>query len=119
MQLFKHFSFFTLFSLFLISTLALSTPVLAKEDKKDKKDKIKVKVLQNSENNDCLYIGDVLLRVKYKLRSQDTARIVVEVTHDNMTYHEANGIDIERGKDTTIIGFDAGECIADMRVVIK
>jgi hypothetical protein len=84
---------------------------------KVKKDKIKVNVLQNAESNDCKFMGEVLLRVKYKLRSQDSAQLVVELSRDDTLYFEATAIDIKRGKDVTIIGFDAGECATDMRVV--
>jgi hypothetical protein len=87
--------------------------------KKQQKDKIKVKVLQNREHDECMFMDEVVIRVKYRLRTADYAALSVELANDGMSFYEATSIDIERGKGKMIITFDAGACATDMRVVVK
>jgi hypothetical protein len=87
--------------------------------KKQQKDKIKVKVLQNREHDECMFMDEVVIRVKYRLRTADYAALSVELANDGMSFYEAASIDIERGKGKVIMTFDAGACATDMRVVVK
>ena len=105
-----------LLSLILSLSLAVSMPV---EAKKQKKDKIKVKILQNEVLNDCLYKGDVVIKVKYRLRTLDYGHLVAELSTDDENYFEVTRLDIERGKGKVIMSFDAGECASDLRVIVK
>lgn len=90
-----------------------------KKDKKEKPDKVKFKILQNSEFNDCKYVGDVIIKVKYRLKSYDEAQLVAELSRDGVNYYDAAKIDVERSGEKTIMEFDAGECATDLRVVIR
>lgn len=112
-----RFSFIISMLLLVCLFVSISSPVQAK--KKQKEDKIKVKVLQNTEYNECLFKGDVIIRVKYRLRTLDYGALTAELTSDGVTYYEATSVDIERGKGKIIMSFDAGECATDMRVVVK
>jgi hypothetical protein len=105
-----------LVSLLLCFLLALSLPAQAK---KQKKDKVKVDVLQNEEYNECMYMNEVVISVKYKLKASDYAALTAELSNDGLNYYEAAVLDIERGNGKLIMSFDAGTCATDMRVVMK
>lgn len=66
-----------------------------------------------------MFMDEVVIRVKYRLRTADYASLSVELTNDGMSFYEATSIDIERGKGKVIMTFDAGACATDMRVVVK
>ena len=105
-----------LISFLLCFSLAMSLPAHAK---KQKKDKVKVRVLQNKEYNECMYMDEVVISVKYRLRTMAYGVLTAELTNDGVNYYEAMASDIERGKGKLIMSFDAGACATDMRVVIK
>ncbi|WP_343859199.1 hypothetical protein [Aliiglaciecola litoralis] len=111
-------------SLVLIScvSLSFSPTAFAKkddDDKKQKKDKIEVQVLQNKEHNECMFMDDVVISVKYKLKSMDYGVLTAELSNDGSNFYEAASLDIDRGNSKVIMSFDAGACATDMRVVIK
>ena len=105
-----------LISLLLCFLLALSLPAQAK---KQKEDKVKVRVLQNQEYNECMYMNEVVISVKYRLRTSDYAVLTAELSNDGLNYYEAAVLDVERGKGKLLMSFDAGACATDMRVVMK
>lgn len=114
-RLIKSFAAFGLF-LCLCFSISFSSTAYAK---KAKEDKVKVNVLQNKEHDECMFMDEVVIRVKYRLRTADYASLSVELTNDGMSFYEATSIDIERGKGKVIMTFDAGACATDMRVVVK
>ncbi len=84
------------------------------------KDKIrKFKVLENTFSTDCPYMRDVALKVKYKLKSKEEGVVIVEGTEDGQQYFLLASKPVSFGKGTTIIGFNAGECLQDIRVSIE
>jgi hypothetical protein len=86
---------------------------------KQTENKIKVNVLQNREHDDCAFMDEVVIRVKYRLRTADYAVLTAELTEDGANFYEVTSVDIERGKGQIIMTFDAGGCATDMRVVVR
>ena len=107
-----------LISLLLCFSLALSLPAQAKKQDKDK-DKVIFTVLHNEEYNECMFMNEVVIRVKYRLKTEDYGALTAELSNDGLNYYEASVLDIERGKGKLIMSFNAGTCATDMRVVIK
>ncbi|WP_339771391.1 hypothetical protein [uncultured Paraglaciecola sp.] len=87
--------------------------------KKQNEDTIKVNVLENNEYNECMFVDEVVIGVKYRLKTVDYGSLITEITTDGVSYYEVSAIDIERGKGEIIMTFDAGDCAIDMRVVFR
>lgn len=107
-------SFLLIFALLL--SFSWSQPAFAK---KANKDKVKFKVLQNKQLDECIYMEDVVIRVKYRLRSMDYGTLSAQISQDGQNYFEVSRVDIEKGKGKVIMELDAGSCATDLKVVIQ
>ena len=87
--------------------------------KKQTENKIKVKVLQNKEQDECMFMDEVVIRVKYRLKTADHGLLTAELTEDGANFYEVTSVDIERGRGQIIMTFDAGGCATNMRVIVK
>ena len=115
---FKSFKLSFIISMLMLLCVSVGVAPHA-EAKKEKEDKIEVKILQNREYNECMFKDEVIIRVKYRLRTLDNGALTAELSNDGVNFYEATSVDIERGKGKIIMSFDAGECATDMRVVMK
>ncbi len=97
----------------------LTAPLSVLADNDKSKDKIKFKVLQKSFYEGCPYALNVGLAVKYKFKSADNGILVLEGTRDGVNYEELLTEEIEKGRGHTVLNFDAGACIKDLRLSIQ
>lgn len=107
-----------LLSSILFLQFAMFNSVLASEDSQTDEIK-KVWVLENISYANCLYSGDVVVQVSYRIQSQDMAFIVVEGTEDGTTFFPFARKEVEKGEGASLLQFTAGDCLADIRVVTE
>jgi hypothetical protein len=91
---------------------------LADNDKDKDKHKLKFEVLENTSLNDCLYIGDVVLDVRYKLHQIDSGELNVELSDDGQTYVNVLSQPLDGRKGSVLLSFNAGECAKDVRLSV-
>ncbi len=104
----------------LLSALLIHPSAQADNDKENKnKDKVKFRILQNEEYNDCKFKGEVVISVKYRLKSMDYGVLTAELTEDGQYFYEVASLEVEKGKSKVNMMFDAGDCASDLRVTIK
>lgn len=111
-----QFSNFPVLFLILFAFAMLHSSFVVADDDENK-DKIKIKkVLQNTFYDDCHYSGEVVLEVKYKLKSQEINNIVLEGSLDSVDYFQILTKEVEKGKGRSNLVFDAGDCLQAVRV---
>ncbi len=83
----------------------------------------KVTILENTSYEECLYSDNVAIRVKYKKRhfaeNADTGLIILKTTQDGINFLTLLSKEVEAGRGSTILTFDAGECTHDIKVKIR
>ncbi len=106
--------------LLIIVVIFLSGQVFADQNKRKKP---KVKILENTSYEECLYSGNVAIEVKYKKRhfadNAETGHIILKTTQDGINYFKLLSKEVEAGRGSTILTFDAGECTRDIKVKIR
>lgn len=106
----------------LLGLLITVTPVHAKDKDKDKdknKDTIELSIIENRSYRECIHSGNTVLSAKFKLKTQDTASLVLEGSEDNVVYYELTRKTLEKGRGTTLLRFDAGQCIRAIRATFQ
>lgn len=92
-----------------------SVPTVAQAN--NAKDKIrKYKILQNSHSDRCEYKYDVVVRVKYKLKSADHRDIVIHGTDPDGNVSELTRSTVDYGKGSVVMTFDAGDCLSAINI---
>lgn len=82
-------------------------------------DQIELKVIKSRSYDDCLYFGETVLYAEFSLVTKDYADIVLEGTEDNAIYYQVFSKTVETGNGSTLITFDAGQCLKGVRAVFK
>jgi uncharacterized lipoprotein YmbA len=95
-------------------TMVLSPALLGNENNKIKK----VKVLENTRFDGCPYSGNVVLRVKYRVKTEQGADINLTTSDDGINYFPALTQFVEQGRGRIVLELDAGECTQDIKVSI-
>ena len=88
-------------------------------DAKPQKDSVKYTVLHNISSDECQYAGEVVIDVRYKYFSNDVGHITIEQSTDGFSFFLVLSQDIERGRGSTIIGFNAGECVKELKISLQ
>lgn len=118
-------SFFALSLLFTPVSLAsdgeFTSLQLVHQKKKIKvkkgKYKLVAKVLEASSSNDCAFIGQTHVDVKYKHRRKDkNMTLVAEKSNDGIAYEPILQLPLETHRGREIVSFDALDCTSYVRI---
>ena len=100
-----------------ITLLFASSAAISSQDNGDGQDNIwDFRVLQNSSTEDCAYMHDVALRIKYTLESTDEKDIVITGADSEGFQGELTRKTVEHGNGEVIMMFDAGDCLTDINI---
>lgn len=104
----------------IISICALCGAGPANADQQQNDDEIKkIEVFQRQGNIDCGYIGETAINVHFRLTSADFGQIEVKGSIDDQTYHTIMTREIEKGRGSSLLVFDAGACLSDIDITIN
>jgi|GEM_PF-1597464 len=106
----------------IIPTLILAVSLIAPAAAKDEKESaLKYKTLQSTSFDECLFVGETAIEVKYKKKhfTYELGMLTVQATQDGNYFYAVSEQELEKGKGSIVLFFDAGECVLDIKLSIE
>ncbi len=99
-----------------LTCLTLLTPMAYADNDEDK---VNIKVLQNRSYDGCAYSGDVVIQVKYKLKTKALANMVLQGSEDGINFYQILSKEIESGRGSSLLKFHTESCLQDIQITFE
>lgn len=82
---------------------------------------VKTQVLSKGMSEDCPYMGEVTIEVKFRLLAEDISmgELVLQGSNDGISFFRVDSKPFEGTRGHTKFTFDAGECLQALNVKLE